>query len=53
MQLLDLANRHRAVRAFEHPFDEAALGIARAIRELWHAKSGLLPRNLSRSSEIV
>jgi hypothetical protein len=38
MQLLDLTNRDGAVRAFQHAFDEAALGVTRAIRKLWHAK---------------
>ena len=37
MQLLDLANRDGAVGAFEHALHETTLGIARAIRELWHA----------------
>jgi hypothetical protein len=38
MQLFDLANRDSAVGAFEHALDETALGVARAIRKLWHAK---------------
>ena len=37
MQLLDLANRDGAVGALEHALHETTLGIARAIRELWHA----------------
>jgi hypothetical protein len=53
VQLLDLANGDRAIRAFEDPFNQAALGVPGAIRKLWHGRLSLLPRNLSRSSLIV
>src|SRR4051812_42987686 len=38
MELLDLANRNRAVRTIQHAFNETTLRIARPIRKLWHAK---------------
>jgi hypothetical protein len=38
MQLLDLPNRYGAVRALQDPFHQAALGVARAVRKLWHAE---------------
>jgi hypothetical protein len=36
MQLLDLPDGHRAIRAIQHPFNETALRVARAVGKLWH-----------------
>ena len=38
MQLLDLPNRHRAIRTIQHALDQPTLRIPRAIRKLWHTK---------------
>lgn len=50
MQLFDLPDGDRAIRAIKDPFDQTALRIPGAIGKLWHAKFLLLAESISRSS---
>jgi len=36
MQLLDLPDGHRTIRAIQNSFDETALRVAGAVGKLWH-----------------
>ncbi len=52
MQLLDLPDGHRTIRAIKDAFDQTALRIPGAIGKLWHTKV-LLLANLSCSPLVV
>jgi hypothetical protein len=53
MQLLDLANGDRAIRAFQHAFNKTALGVARAIRKLWHATAELIAQFGNNLAKVI